>query len=109
MRQHHRNERWVEGDGVGGWEPLLDCVCELREARVIREQCLLVNPREGILEHDAWLLSAYLERLGTAAGSHLAGATGTLRVDGFGNVLRTPAWSTLSGGVAIPLADAERR
>lgn len=59
--------------------------------------------------YDAWLLSAYLERLGTAAGSHLAGATGTLRVDGFGNVLRTPAWSTLSGGVAIPLADAERR
>lgn len=58
---------------------------------------------------DAWLISAYLERLATSADGHIEGATGTLRLDGFGNVLRTPAWSTFSAGVAVPLADAARR
>ena len=36
------------------------------------------------------------------------GATGMLRIDGSGNVQRTPAWSTFSGGVAVPLANAGR-
>lgn len=53
--------------------------------------------------HDAWLLTAYLERLVTRADGSIQGATGTLRLDGFGNVARTPAWSTLSGGSVVPL------
>jgi outer membrane PBP1 activator LpoA protein len=53
--------------------------------------------------HDAWLLTAYLERLATRADGSIQGATGTLRLDGFGNVTRTPAWSTLSGGTVVPL------
>ncbi|WP_196778628.1 penicillin-binding protein activator [Cognatilysobacter tabacisoli] len=58
---------------------------------------------------DAWQLTAYLERLATTADGAVEGATGVLRMDGFGVVQRTPAWSTFSGGVAVPLADAARR
>ncbi len=54
--------------------------------------------------HDAWLITAYLERLATGSDAQVQGATGDLRIDGFGNVMRTPAWSTFSGGVAMPLA-----
>ena len=42
---------------------------------------------------DAWRVCAWLEYLATANGAELPGATGTLRIDGFGNVLRTPAWA----------------
>jgi outer membrane PBP1 activator LpoA protein len=56
--------------------------------------------------HDAWLLTAYLERLATDANNKVSGATGTLRIDGFGNVLRTPAWSTYSGTTTVPLGNA---
>ena len=59
--------------------------------------------------HDAWLLTAYLEHLALSSDGQVAGATGTLRIDGFGNVQRTPSWSTFSSGVAVPLADAGRR
>ena len=55
--------------------------------------------------HDAWLVTAYLERLATRADGQVQGATGVLRLDGFGNVVRTPAWSVFSGGRAIPLAN----
>ncbi|MDG2525722.1 penicillin-binding protein activator [Stenotrophomonas sp. HITSZ_GD] len=48
--------------------------------------------------YDAWLISAYLEPLAAGSEGGLRGATGTLHLDGFGNVLRTPAWSTFSGG-----------
>ena len=51
--------------------------------------------------YDAWLISAYLPRL-ALAHQGLPGATGTLQLDGFGNILRMPAWSMLRGGVAIP-------
>ena len=53
--------------------------------------------------HDAWLLTAYMERLATRADGTVQGATGTLRLDGFGNVMRTPAWSTFSGNSIVPL------
>jgi len=56
--------------------------------------------------YDAWLLTAYLERLATGADGKVTGATGTLRIDGFGNVVRTPAWSTYSGATAVPLGNA---
>lgn len=48
--------------------------------------------------YDAWLLTGYLERIANNANGKIDGATGTLRVDGFGNILRTPAWSTFSNG-----------
>ncbi|MCG8277755.1 penicillin-binding protein activator [Stenotrophomonas sp. NLF4-10] len=55
---------------------------------------------------DAWKISAYLEKLANSSGgSGLAGATGTLHLDGFGNVLRTPAWSTFRGGQPVPIGD----
>jgi outer membrane PBP1 activator LpoA protein len=57
---------------------------------------------------DAWLITAYLEHLATSSEG-INGATGVLRIDGFGNVQRTPAWSTFSSGIAVPLADAARR
>lgn len=56
--------------------------------------------------HDAWLLAAYLERLAGDANASLPGATGTLRIDGFGNVVRAPSWSTYSGSTTRPLANA---
>ena len=43
--------------------------------------------------YDAWRVCAWLEYLATASGAELPGATGMLRIDGFGNVLRTPAWA----------------
>ena len=57
---------------------------------------------------DAWLVTAYLERLALSANAEVAGATGRLSLDGFGNVLRHPSWSRFSGGVPVPLADAAR-
>ena len=53
--------------------------------------------------YDAWLITAYLERLAQASQPGLPGATGTLQLDGFGNILRAPSWSVLRGGVATPL------
>lgn len=57
---------------------------------------------------DAWLLTAYLERLALSANADVDGATGRLSLDGFGNVLRQPSWSRYSGGVPVPLGDAAR-
>ena len=54
--------------------------------------------------YDAWMLTAYLEKLATGTNAQLKGATGDLTLDGFGNVLRTPAWSTFNGGRAVPVA-----
>lgn len=59
--------------------------------------------------HDAWLLTAYLEQLALQSDGRIAGATGTLRIDGFGNIQRTPAWSTFSGGRVVPLTNAGGR
>lgn len=53
--------------------------------------------------HDAWLLTAYLEKLAIGQNADVKGATGQLQLDGFGNVLRTPAWSTFRGGMAVPV------
>ena len=54
--------------------------------------------------YDAWLLTGYLERLATQANGKIDGATGDLRIDGFGNIMRSPAWSTFSNGQIIALA-----
>jgi hypothetical protein len=54
--------------------------------------------------YDAWLLTGYLERLANDANGKVDGATGVLRIDGFGNIQRSPAWSTFSGGQIVVLA-----
>ncbi len=56
--------------------------------------------------YDAWLLSAYLERLAQSPDAHIAGATGALAIDSSGKVLRTPVWSTFRGGYTSPLPSA---
>ncbi len=58
--------------------------------------------------YDAWLVTAYLERLALSNNADIAGATGRLSLDGFGNVLRRPGWSRFSGGVPAPVADNAR-
>ncbi len=57
---------------------------------------------------DAWLVTAYLERLALSANAEVPGATGRLSLDGVGNVLRRPSWSRFSGGMPVPQADAAR-
>ncbi|MGV8942120.1 MAG: penicillin-binding protein activator [Lysobacter sp.] len=59
--------------------------------------------------YDAWLLSAYMERLAQSPDAHVAGATGTLSIDSSGDVRRAPAWSTFSGGVTVALPSAAGR
>lgn len=56
--------------------------------------------------YDAWLITAYLEKLALDPNGQVNGATGTLRLDAAGNVLHSPTWSTFRGGMAVPLADA---
>ena len=58
--------------------------------------------------YDAWLLTGYLERLALSNNSDIAGATGRLGLDGFGNVVRRPSWSRFSGGVASPVDERAR-
>lgn len=52
--------------------------------------------------YDAWLITAYLEKLAGSPQQGLPGATGKLQLDGFGNILREPTWSVMRGGVAMP-------
>lgn len=58
--------------------------------------------------YDAWLLSAYLGHLATSPEASISSASGVLRMGPDGHVLRTPAWSTFSGGHVVPLAGAGR-
>jgi outer membrane PBP1 activator LpoA protein len=58
--------------------------------------------------YDAWLLSAYLGHLATSPEASVSSASGVLRMGTDGQVLRTPAWSTFSGGHVVPLAGAGR-
>lgn len=58
--------------------------------------------------YDAWLLTAYLESLALSGDAHVEGATGVLSIGADGNVERSPAWSTFSNGVVVPLARAAR-
>ncbi|WP_129136724.1 penicillin-binding protein activator [Luteimonas sp. YGD11-2] len=55
--------------------------------------------------YDAWLLTAFMERLVTGDEAELRGATGLLRIDGEGNILRAPSWATFTGGHVVPVAD----
>jgi len=53
--------------------------------------------------HDAWLLTGYLDAIAHQADRAVPGATGQLRLDGFGNVVRVPAWSNFSSGEIVAL------
>ena len=54
---------------------------------------------------DAYRLSGYGGRLASDPSAVLRGATGELRLDLFGNVLREPAWSVFEGGRPQPASD----
>lgn len=53
--------------------------------------------------HDAWLVTAYPSVATGGREGVLRGATGRLRIDEAGNVLRTPTWSTFRDGRPVPL------
>ena len=53
--------------------------------------------------YDAWLVTAYPSVAAGVREGVLRGATGQLRVDAAGNVLRMPAWSTFREGRPVPL------
>lgn len=57
---------------------------------------------------DAWRIAAYLDHLAGDANASIAGATGTLRLDGFGNVVRKPSWASWSGDIVMLLPDGGR-
>ncbi len=58
--------------------------------------------------YDAWLLTGHLEQLALDPNARVAGATGRLSLDGFGNILRRPSWSQFTGGVPVSLGDGAR-
>ena len=58
--------------------------------------------------HDAWLLAAYPSVAAGEREGALHGATGRLRIDAAGNVLRQPTWSTFREGRPVPLDDGRR-
>jgi len=53
--------------------------------------------------HDAWLVTAFPSIAASTDGDALRGATGRLRIDIDGNVMRTPTWSTFRDGQTVPL------
>lgn len=57
---------------------------------------------------DAWLLTGHLEQLALSPNTRISGSTGLLSLDGFGNILRRPAWSRFVAGVPQPLGDGAR-
>lgn len=54
---------------------------------------------------DAFRLAGQLESLASDPNASIDGATGTLRLDGLGNVQRTPAWAQFSNGYVQPAPD----
>lgn len=96
------SEVWTTRGGVRGLPPQASVANRLPTARG-------GGARLFAFGFDAWLLTAYLERLALSADGEVPGATGNLRIDSLGNIQRTPAWSTFSSGVPVPLADAGRR
>ena len=54
---------------------------------------------------DAFRLAGQLEHLASDPNAYVDGATGNLRLDGFGNVQRTPAWARFSNGAVQPASD----
>jgi outer membrane PBP1 activator LpoA protein len=50
-------------------------------------------------------LSGYFDKLLSDPGASISGATGELQLDGFGSVMRRPAWAVFSGGRPRPALD----
>ncbi|MGY6518303.1 MAG: penicillin-binding protein activator [Lysobacteraceae bacterium] len=75
--------------------------------RLGRELDSAAGPRARLFAFgfDAYRLVGYLDHLGRAPSEWINGATGELRVDGFGNVLRSPGWGVFSGGRPRPALD----
>lgn len=94
-------ETWTSGGYVAGLAPEATVAERLPTARGGAARLFAFG-------YDAWLLTAYLDKLAQSPEASVTGATGVLRIDGSGNVQRTPAWSTFSAGVAVPLANASR-
>jgi len=55
--------------------------------------------------YDAWLITAYPEHLNGGREGGLRGATGDLRVDRDGGIVRVPGWSVFRQGQPVPLAE----
>lgn len=51
---------------------------------------------------DAFLLVGHFDQLRRDPQAVLSGATGQLRFDGFGQILRTPGWARFQGGRIVP-------
>lgn len=94
-------ETWTSGRNVPGLPAATSAAEKLPTARGGAARLFAFG-------HDAWLLTAYLERLAQSPDAHVAGATGALSIDASGDVRRAPAWSTFSGGITVPLASAGR-
>lgn len=92
-------EAWTSGRNVPGLPSAASVAPKLPTARGAAARLFAFG-------HDAWLLTAYLERLAQTPDAHIAGATGGLAIDASGKVLRTPAWSTFRGGFTVPMASA---
>lgn len=89
-------ERWT-ASGVAGLPSQATVAATLPTARGAAARLFAFG-------YDAWLLSAYMQALLERSSTKLPGATGTLTLDGFGNVLRAPAWATFSGGFPVPIS-----
>lgn len=92
------DQPWLLGRAVPG-TPDLDATR--------RQLPTLAGPALGLFGFgmDAMRLSGYLEHLGRNPSAWLNGATGELRLDAFGNVLRAPGWGVFSGGRPRPAPD----
>ncbi len=90
-------EAWTSGRNVSGLPSAASVGSKLPTARGAAARLFAFG-------HDAWLLTAYMERLAQSPDAHVAGATGSLGIDASGKVLRTPDWSTFRGGFTVPLA-----
>ncbi|HUH89602.1 MAG TPA: penicillin-binding protein activator [Lysobacter sp.] len=95
-------ETWTSGRHVPGLPPAASAARAMPTARGPAARLFAFG-------YDAWLLSAYMERLAQSPDAHVAGATGSLGIDSSGNVRRAPAWSTFSGGVTVALPSAAGR
>lgn len=95
-------ETWTSGRHVPGLPPAASAAKTTPTARGPAARLFAFG-------YDAWLLSAYMERLAQSPDAHVAGATGTLGIDSSGNVRRVPAWSTFQGGVTAALPSAAGR
>jgi len=54
---------------------------------------------------DAWKLVAQLDQLTRDPAAIVRGNTGELQIDGFGTIVRRPAWAVFSGGRSRPALD----